>query len=74
MERNAAAAEADRLNAEHDERDRFQWFVRETAGTWAVVRVPRVSAKQALTEMTKPAPDAPHPAPPSEPNPYWGAG
>jgi len=72
MDRAAAEAEAERLNAQHEQRDQFRWFAREDADAWAVIRVPRLTKLQPQTDTTEPPPNAPHPAPPSEPGPYWG--
>jgi hypothetical protein len=75
MEQAAAEQEAERLNQEHPERDRYRWFARRGTDGWGVARVaasPR--RKGPLTGTTESGPASPHPAPPSEPNPYWGAG
>jgi hypothetical protein len=74
MTRDEAEREAARLNEDHPDRTRFRWFVRETDGEWTVVKAPGAVVRPRLTNTSEPAPNAPPPAPPTEPRREWGFG
>jgi len=67
MDHDAAIAEAERLNASHPDRERFEWVVlpREE-GAWAVVKAPRgkrIDPLKATTEAKPKPPEADDPRP-----------
>ena len=75
MDSAQARHEAERLNSESPEREAFFWIARERDGDWQVARVPK-PARERFTATTADSPSRPDPSqdPPSEPNPFWGAG
>ena len=76
MEQEAARLEAERLNRDSPERDRFHWSVREVAGEWEVVRfeTPGGGRRDFGTNVgTEPNRPDPGELPPPTHNPYWGA-
>ena len=65
MTHEEASAEAERLNREHPERDRFRWAAREgDAGAWSVARfeLPKGLARESFTPVT----EAKQPTPPDD--------
>ena len=79
MTHDEAQTEAATLNAEHPDRDRFHWFVREVDGDWSVARVPSPggSAPQHLTTShpgKQPSPPDDHPTDLPGGVPPWAAG
>jgi hypothetical protein len=76
MDEADARQEAERLNRESPERDRFHWAVREAGGEWEVVRFetpgdgPRKFGTSVGSEPNRPDPGE---LPPPAHNPYWGA-
>jgi hypothetical protein len=77
MDRQAALAEAERLNLEAPDRDRFRWSVREVHGDWEVVRFPAPGAggRDFKTTLgTEPHRPDPGELPPPLHRPEWGPG
>jgi hypothetical protein len=69
MDRDAALAEAERLNDEHPERDRFRWAVAgsEERG-WSVARIP-LRPGQSIDPLKTSIEAAPKPNPADDPRP-----
>jgi hypothetical protein len=76
MDRQAAVAEAERLNREAPDRDRFRWSVREVAPEdWQVVRfvAPGGAVREFKTAQgTEPHRPDPGELPPPTHRPEWG--
>jgi hypothetical protein len=66
MTHDEATAEAERLNREHPERDRYRWGAREGGGEWSVVRA-AVPARD--TGPLTPTTQAKQPGPPPDEHP-----
>jgi hypothetical protein len=77
MEKDDALRQAELLNHEAADRDRFHWSVRESgSGEWEVVRfeVPGGTRREFGTaEGSQPNRPDPGELPPPAHNPYWGS-
>ena len=76
MEETLARQEAERLNRDSPDRDRFHWSVREGSDGWEVVRfeTPGGGRRKFGTSVgTEPNRPDPGELPPPTHNPYWGA-